>query len=204
MKKISLIAYITAVFCVLSLVLNAGTTQAADVTLSTSVQQYLAFTITAGDTVAFGNLTPGTPIAAPSTGTVASVTTNSANGYTVGLSDAVATTGSCMLHTDTTTRILDYASAIASPATWTGTGLGITLFSGTAKNTTTWGAGTTYDDVANKYAAVPQNATTAYTVTGYHASADTSSWAFKIDVPNTQKTGTYSGAVTFTVTAVLS
>lgn len=205
MKKFIYIGLPLAIFLLGTFLLNAKNVQAADVTLSTSVQQYLAFTITTGGTVSFGNLTPGTPIPAPSSGTIASVTTNSANGYTVALSDGVASTNSSMVHTDTTTRIADYAGTIASPTTWTGTGLGATLYAADSnKSTATWGAGTTYNDALNEYAGIPETATTAHTVTGYHASADTSSWAFKIDVPNTQKTGSYSGSVTFTVTAVLT
>jgi hypothetical protein len=181
-------------------------TQAAthDVSLSTSVQEYLYFDITAGDTVNFGNLTPGNPIAAPATGTIASVTTNAANGYTIGLHDGIAGSDSCLLHTDTTTRIADYAGTIATPTTWTGTGLGITLYAADNNKESKWGTGTTYNDVNNKYAGIPQSSTVAHTVTGYHSGADTSSWAFKIDVPNTQKTGSYSGTMTFTATAVLS
>ena len=174
------------------------------VSLSTTVQEYLSFSITTGDTVAFGNLTPGTPIAAPNTGTIASVTTNAANGYTLAVHDGVAASGSCLLHTDTTTRIADYAGTIETPTSWTGTGLGITLYAADTNKEAKWGTGTTYNDPNNKYAGIPQNATTAHTVTGYHSGADTSSWAYKIDVPNTQKTGSYSGEMTFTATAVLS
>jgi len=204
MKKILVNAFFALLFA--SVILGAGSVRAAthDVTLTTTVQTYLTFDITAGDTVSFGNLTPGTPIKAPATGTIASVTTNAANGYTIGLSDATAAPNSSMRHTDTTTYIAKYAGTIAVPTTWSGTGVGATCFAGDHKDTDQWGTGTTYDDVNNKYAGVPQAATTAYTVTGLHASADTSSWAFEIDVPNTQKTGAYSGTVTFTATAVLS
>jgi len=174
------------------------------VDLSTNVQEYISFTLTSGDTPAFGNLTPGTPICY-NTGTVASVTTNSANGYTLGLSDTIASTNSALVHTDTTTYITDYAGTIATPTAWTGTGLGATNYAAddTHKNAK-WGAGTTVCDVSNKYAGIPETATTAHTVTGYHASADTSGWGFKVDVPNTQKTGAYAGTATFTATAVLT
>ena len=78
------------------------------------------------------------------------------------------------------------------------------MFAATTSKESAWGTGTTYNDANNKYAGVPQNATTGHTVTGYHAGTDTSSWSFKIDVPNSQKTGNYSGSVTFTATAVVS
>lgn len=174
-----------------------------DVTLTTNVEEYIILDITAGDPVAFGSLTSGIPIKAPNPGTVASVTTSAANGYTLGLSDGIASTDSSMVHTDTTTHIADYAGTIAIPTVWSGTGVGITNFAGDHKDAK-WGAGTTYNDALNKYAGIPQTATTAYTATGFHAAADTSNWAFEIDVPNSQKTGAYSGAITYTATAVLS
>jgi len=178
-----------------------------NVSLSTTVQEYLSFSITAGGTVAFGNLTPGTPICY-NTGTVASVTTNAANGYTIGLSDGVSGTDSALLHTDTTTRIPDFDGTIDTPLNWLedgeGTGLGISLYAADTSKESKWGTGTTVCDANNKYAGIPQNTTTAHTASGYKSGADTSSWSFKVDVPNTQKTGSYSGSVTFTATAVLS
>ena len=208
MKRIFAVLYFSLLF-VLVLGLSAfGSVSTAHastqtVSLSTTVLSYLLFSITAGSTVALGSLTPGTPIAAPSGGTVASVTTNSANGYTLGLSDG-SDTDSAMVNADTTTYIADYVGTITTPTTWTGTGLGATLFAADTSKEAKWGTGTAYDDANNKYAGIPSIATTAHTVTGYHAGADTSSWAFKLDVPNGQKTGTYSGNVTMTATAVLS
>lgn len=198
-----------SLFGILSLVIGtvlfASSADAATdtVSLSTSVQEYLSFSITSGDTVSFGNLTPGTPIC-HATGSVASVTTNAANGYTMGLSDATAAPNSCLRHTDTTTYIAKYAGTIAVPTSWTGTGLGITMYAADTNKEAAWGTGTTVCDANNKYAGVPEAATTAHTVTGYHATADTSSWGWKLDAPGTQKTGSYSGNVTFTATAVLS
>ena len=171
-------------------------------TLTANVQQYISLSISSGATVDFGNLTPGSPITAPNTGTIASVTTSSASGYTVGLSDA-SDTNSAMLHTDTTTYIADYAGTIATPTSWTGTGVGISLYAADSEKEAKWGTGTTYNDSNNKYAGIPSATTIAHTVTTYHAGADTSSWAFKIDVSNSQKTGSYSGDVTFTATAGL-
>ena len=171
--------------------------------LSTAVQEYMSFSISAGSTVAFGNLTPGTPICS-TTESVASVTTNASNGYTIGLSDAIAASNSALLHTDTTTYIADYAGTIATPTSWTGTGVGLTMFAADTNKEAAWGTGTTVCDVNNKYAGVPQSATTGHTVTAYDSNGDTSTWAWKVDVANTQKTGSYSGNVTFTATAVLA
>ena len=177
-----------------------------NVSFTTTVQASISLTITAGGTVAFGNLTPGVPIAAPATGTIASVETNAANGYTLGVHDSVAGSNSALLHTDTTTRITDVTSGdITTPALWgASTGLGITLYAADTNKEAKWGTGVTYDDANNKYAAIPQTVTTAHTVTGTVAGADTSSWAYKLDAPASQKTGSYSGDMTFTATAVLS
>jgi len=183
---------------------NKSQADTQGVTVSASVQSAMTFSTTTGGTAAFGNLTPGSPVASPATGTVLSVTTNAANGYTIGVSDAKTSTNSALLHTDATTYIADYAGTVVTPTSWTGTGLGVTLFAADTTKESAWGTGTAYDDANNKYAGVPQNATTGHTVTGYHSGADTSSWAFKLDVPGTQKTGSYSGSVTFTATAVLS
>ena len=185
--------------------LNKAQAATDTVTVSTSVQEYLIFSITAGDPVTFGNLTPGTPICY-ATGSVGSVTTNAANGYTLGLSDAVAGSDSALLHTDAATYIPDMTNGtIATPVVWgSNYGLGTGLYAADTNKEVKWGTGITVCDANNKYAAIPQAATTAHTVTGYHAGADTSSWSFKVDVQNTQKTGDYSGNVTFTATAVLS
>lgn len=171
------------------------------VTVSTDVQTFLTLSITSGDPMALGNLTPGSPVTG-SAGSVASCTTDAANGYTLGLSDG-SDTNSALVHTDTTTYIADYAGTITTPTTWSGIGLGISLYAADNNKEAKWGTGTTYNDANNKYAGIPSVATTAHTVTGFHVGTDTSSWGWKADVANGQKTGAYSGNVTFTATAVL-
>ena len=203
---IFILLWVLSIAIVLS---NNKLTKAAtdNVAVSTAVQASLSFSITAGDTVAFGPLTAGVPIAAPNTGTIASVTTNASNGYTIGVSDGVVGSNSALLHTDTTTRITDVTSGdITTPALWgSSTGLGITMFAADTTPEAKWcnDVCTSYNDADNKYAAIPETATTAHTVTGAVVGANTSSWAFKLDVPADQKTGNYSGNVTFTATAVL-
>lgn len=191
-------------FAVQPLVAHA---QTHGVALSTSVQSYLTFDVTAGDTVGLGSLTPGTPVCG-ATASVASVATNAANGYTIGLSDS-SDTNSALLHTDTSTYIPDMTNGtITTPVVWgtpgTNTGLGVGLWAADTNKELKWGTGTTVCDTNNKYAAIPLAATTAHTVTGAVAGTDTSSWSWKIDVLNTQKTGAYSGTATFTATAVLT
>ena len=174
-------------------------------TLTTTVLEYITLELSGpgADTVAFGNLTPGTPICY-STGTVATVTTNAANGYTLGVHDAHAASSS-LAHTDTTTHIPKLLTGtIASPVVWgTQYGVGISMYAADSQKEVKW-EGTTVCDVLNTYAAIPENTTPAHTVTGVVAAPDTSGWGFKIDVQNTQKTGVYSGTITFTATAVLT
>lgn len=177
------------------------------VTVTTSVLTYLTFSISSGDPAALGNLTPGTPVVGTD-GSVATCTTNAANGYTLGLSDG-SDTNSALLHTDTATYIADYAGSIATPTAWSGTGLGVTMWDADTNHELKWCTTdiancTTFNDSDNKYAGIPSAATTAHTAAGFKAGADTSSWAWQVDVANTQKTGSYSGNVTFTATAVLS
>lgn len=152
-------------------------------------------------TIAFGNLLPGSVITGT---TITTVTTNYPNGYSLAASDGVAGSDSCLLHTDTTTRIADYTGTIATPTSWTGTGLGISLYSATGKDTSKWGTGTTETDSNNKYAGVPQNATTIHSKTGSPTSSDESKIGYKLVVPNTQKTGDYSGNITYTATGALN
>lgn len=195
------LAALISVYFVLSYVSFDTEAATHDVALSINVQEYLAFDITSGDTIAFGNFNPGTPICS-STESVASVTTNAANGYTLGLSDG-SDTNSALRKGATSVYIADYAGTIAEPTSWTGNGLGVGLWSADTNKEAAWGTGTTVCDANNKYAGIPSAATTAHTVTGVVSGANTSSWSWKVDAPNTQETGSYSGNATFTATAVL-
>ena len=205
MKKYYLFLAILVVMLIFPFEKSHAQSATHNVTMSTVVQASLAMDITSGDTVAFGNLTPGTPIAAPNTGTIVSVQTNASNGYTLAVSDAINGVDSCLLHTDAVTRITDVTSGtVALPAVWgASTGLGIAMFAADTNKEAKWGGGATYDDALNRYAAIPELATVAHTVTGLVAGANTSSWAYKLDAPASQKTGNYSGQMTFTATAVL-
>ncbi len=204
-KLVSFLSVFFAVMFSAYLVLNYVSIQSEaathDVSLDITVQEYMAFDITAGDTINIGNFNPGTPTCS-NTGSVASVTTNAANGYTLGVHDGSDTDSA--LVKGGSVYIPDYAGTITTPTSWTGTGLGVGLYAADTNKEAKWGTGTTVCDANNKYAGVPASATTAHTVTGYRDTADTSSWSWKIDTPNDQETGYYSGNVTFTATAVTS
>lgn len=207
MKKMFFLILLTIFFCstvYLNKVNHAKAAVEDTVTLTTTVIEYLTFTITTEDNVSFGDLTPGTAIC-HSTGTVATVTTNSANGYTLGVHDG-SDSNSPMVHTDTTTYIPDLSSGdLTTPASWSSqTGVGVGLYAADTTKESKWGTGTTVCDANNKYAKVPAATTVAHAAAGYKASADTSSWSFKLNVANTQKTGYYEGNVTFTATATLT
>lgn len=91
------------------------------------------------------------------------------------------------------------SGSIASPVAWTeGTtkGLGFTVVSSTATApSASWSSG-------NSYAALPGAATSFYTRTGTQSSgADVVSMRLRLDVANTQASGSYSNTMTVTGTA---
>ncbi|MEI6498513.1 MAG: hypothetical protein WCO23_00975, partial [bacterium] len=152
-------------------------------------------------TLAFGYILPNTVITGT---TIASVTTNYPNGYSLTIGDATSGNGSALVHqTDHVTRIVDYVSTIAAPTTWTGTGLGVCLYSATGKDQNKWGTGVSASDSNNKYAGVPQNATTIFIKSGSSTSADETHIGYRLVVPNTQKTGDYSGDIIYSATGAL-
>ncbi len=174
------------------------------ISLSANIQTSLAMVLSSNN-YPFGDLVANIPEKG-SSGVDIDITTNASNGYTLGIDDAVAGSDSALLHTDLSTRIIDFSALIASPELWvsgTSRGLGFTVFAADTSKEAKWGTGTTYDDVNNKYAGVPQNATTVHTSTGYKTGSDTTSIAFILDVDPDQKAGAYSGSVTLTATAVL-
>lgn len=207
MKKITFIVSATLIIaCTISSLLPARYSEAATDTVSLTANVTGALTLgLSSASYSFGDLTPGTPVRG-SSGIDINVETSSANGYTLAVHDSIAGANSALLHTDTTTRIADYSSLIASPTTWnngTDTGLGFTAYSAETSKEIKWGSGTTYNDANNTYAGVPQNATVFHTSPNYKAGVDTTSISFILDVPVDQKTGSYSGIVTVTALPTL-
>ena len=187
---------------------KAQAASTGNVLLTGTVLQFLDLTFASGQTISFGNITPGLSNAIAKCGDVstqANVTTNASGGYNLAVSDG-SDTNSALMAADST-YIPDITGTIATPLLWTSgvtAGVGINLFSGTQKSGSVWGTGTTVCDLAfDKWGKVPSAAATGHTVTGYHATADSSYWGWRIGVPLTQKTGTYSGNVLFTSAAVL-
>jgi len=148
----------------------------------------------------FGNFLPGSVITDTS---LATVTTNYPNGYTLSAQDDVTGAWSVLLHTDMVTRVADYTGTIETPTSWSGTGLGICLYEATDKEAK-WGTGISESDSNNKYAGIPENTTEIHEKTGSPTVDNENHIGYKIVVPNTQKTGDYSGVLTFTATGALN
>jgi hypothetical protein len=150
--------------------------------------------------LSFGSLLPGSVVTGTTTATTSA---NYSNGYSLSVSDGVAGDGSTLLHTDGATRIIDYIGNILTPSAWNGTGLGICLYAGSSKDISRWGNGESETSSSNKYAGIPENPVSIYAKTGFPTVNDSVSVGYKLVVPNTQKSGSYSGNITFTATGVL-
>ncbi|MEI7621253.1 MAG: hypothetical protein WCJ51_01840 [Candidatus Moraniibacteriota bacterium] len=135
-----------------------------------------------------GAVTAGTPISATTT---ASVVTDAWGGYDLYISE-----NDDLKHTDATTTIPAFAvGTIATPAFWSGVGLGFTVNSGTGV-AAKWSSGT-------KYAAIPTSSTLFHTKTGYKSGTDNTVVQYKLDVPTSQKAGNYSNTLTYMAVAKL-
>ena len=188
--------------------ISTQSTQSTPQNITTDVQDVLSLDCTHDNTandhiVEFGNLTPGTPVTASTTCTV---TTNSDQGYTLAVKRNTIDATMDKDGEDTTN--------IPDRTAWnpTGTGnaqqwqisdanLAFTIYDTTAtKDTTWWGTGTTQTDANNKYAGFPTDYTNIMNHTQYNQTATTTNIGYKLDVPTTQKSGIYSGDITYQVT----
>ena len=171
------------------------------VTLQTDVQEVI--TLDCGSaTVNLGNLTPGTPVTGSS---VCTATTNANGGYNLAVRKDDATDTTMDKNTEAAVNIADLTAwdptDLGNAAVWSGTGLGFTVFESTAtKNTDWWGTGSTVTDAANKYAGFNAAQTDIMRHTAYADLATTTTIGYKLDVPSTQKSGAYSGAITYQAT----
>lgn len=183
---------------------NQNLASAATTNLSADVSEGISLSLSGSD-YEFGYVTPGFPEKGTS-GIVATVITSSANGYDLGIADETAGTDSSMLNEDGLTRIIDFASLINAPEIWdsgVSKGLGFTVFSADTDKEVKWGTGTTYDDVFNQYAGIPQFSDTIHQSPDYKEGEDHTGLSFILDVTNDQKSGVYYGNVVMTATARL-
>lgn len=174
-------------------------TSTGSVTLSTTVQQTITLTL-ATTSVGLGALTPGTPVFATTSATIAS---NGATGITFQVNRNTA--GQTLLHTDATTAFPDATAWNGSNATTTNL-VGANLHFKVANtgtdaglyNSTFWGANDT-DGAGNaRYAGFPVSATTIASNASYVGTNQTVVSRYRIDAPSTQKSGAYSGGITYT------
>jgi hypothetical protein len=208
MKKKTLLpliisVFLVVVFSVLQALESKSATSEDSVTLSTTVATTIS--LGCGSDVDLGTLTPGTPVPTTDQHTTCTTTTNADDGYDLKVkrNDSDTTMDKT---DDATTNITDKTtwdptanSGDGNADVYTGTGLGFSVYASTAtKNATWWGAGTTYNDALNKYAGLPP---TTYTLImdhdSYASGSTTTSIAYRLDVPSTQRAGSYDGIVDY-------
>jgi hypothetical protein len=155
------------------------------------------------DSLDFGSLLPGDETRG-SGGLDLDVTTNSALGYSLGVNDNVAGSGSALLNTDGTTRISDFSGSISNPVAWNNNvshGLGLTVYAANTGKEAKWGTGNVYDDSNNTYAGITEAIEEIHNVGGPMNGSDHTFVGLVLGVPLGQKPGDYSGEITFTATA---
>ncbi|MEI7620915.1 MAG: hypothetical protein WCJ51_00105 [Candidatus Moraniibacteriota bacterium] len=213
-KKVSLLVVLLAMAGLIGAVGANAATQTQSPNLSATVTETMV--LACGDVT----IAPVTAGLSQNASANCTATTNGAAGFN--LKVAKSTVGSSasttLKHTDTTTWITDTGVGVADLKAFDGTaatsivwsagstkGLGIhvnvsgtTLVSSLAS--TIWGA----DDLpANaKYAALPAigNNVTIYKYDSYTGSPATVGVNYKLDIPSTQKAGSYAGSVLYTAT----
>lgn len=153
------------------------------------------------NTLTFGSLLPGNIWTGTS---IATTTTNYPNGYSLYVQDNTVGTNSPLVHVDTTTFIADYVGTITTPTLWSGSGLGICVYAADTSKEAKWGTGTADNDANNKYAGVPQNSDIIHEKLSNPTSGDRTWVGYKLVVPNTQKTGDYTGTFGYSVTGKLN
>lgn len=201
MKKLLASAAIISMATVTFWQAFAATAPDQTVTISTTVQDTLTFSVNS-NTVALGNITPGTPV----TGTVtATVTTNANSGFNILVkrSDGTGTLANGSTYIPDKTAWDNTASAGAgNSALYATTGLAFrvnkTSTTGADYNATWWGS----DDAAGnaKFAGFPSVFAPVYSGATYSATSKNVAIDVKLDVPATQQTLAYSGDIVIRAT----
>jgi len=137
--------------------------------------------------VNLGKLSPGVPISGQTTATV---TTDSATGYSIALQK-----NQLLSLSDGSQSIVDLSAFVSAPAPWVGPGFGLTMLSGSAIEAK-WGSGT-------NYAAIPTGAyATVHSVPNGISAPDVTVVKYKLDVSSLQVSGQYSTHVSYLVTVL--
>ncbi|MBI2476290.1 MAG: hypothetical protein HYV67_03540 [Candidatus Taylorbacteria bacterium] len=187
-------------------------------TLSVTVSSALSFTVTTNQ---FATLSPGTSVQATST---LSVTTNNTSGWNVTLSgDNVTLTAQAMNDgsgTEITDKDPQWIVAAASATTSAGNAVSITngddvlafrVMSASSTNgvsflsTAWWGTSDAMFNASQLWAGIASSTNVSRIGNAgsgsYSATAHLNTVQYYLDVPVTQKTGTYTGPLTYTATA---
>jgi uncharacterized protein (TIGR02145 family) len=165
-----------------------------------------------------GYVTAGTPAIGQSTCTV---TTNDDQGYYLTVEDDNGISSSVLTHTDPHTAALYEIQDLTpwndttlttenwNPPTTKGLGFSVitfpdtdtsnNIFDGIWNETGNCPEGTTSD--SNDYAGFPDTPQTIAAVPQYTANHTTTNICYKVDVPTSQPSGTYTGSVTYTATS---
>ena len=168
-----------------------GSADTDQVNVTASVQGEMTFSC--GSAVALGSVVPGTPV----TGSVTCTTsTNNSTGYNLAIKNDKSPT----LDDGAGTSIADktaWTKASPNGVVWSATGLGFRVAqTGTTAtySSTWWGSD---DTVTNaKFAGLPTSYQNIMEQGSYSSDSTDTVIAMKLDVPSTQKTGSYSGSVT--------
>lgn len=159
----------------------------------------LTLSIASYETVALGLQTPGTPTYGE---TRATVTTDAPNGYTLALHDSDANGA---LYDGTNNVPWNTSGTVAGPGAWTGTGVGVSAFGGSA-TPARWCSGgqvncTTIDD-ADLLWAQPTNTSQTISSASAPITNDTTRIPIRLTVPATQPPNSYSGTIAITAVAL--
>ena len=209
-KKKGLVVFALAVFLVATFFIfqslefskGAPATATDQVNLSVTVEETIS--LSCGADVSLGTLTAGTPVSAS---TVCTTTTNAEAGYHLAVKrDDPDTT---MDHaSDATTNITDKTAwALPGPGVaYSGTGLAFRVYavSSATKNNTWWGTDTACPHTVPAsalYAGFPTSYVDIMEHDSYNSGSSTVSICYRLDVPSTQKSGSYTGSVTYQVTS---
>ena len=184
---------LVAVFFVFQGLEIQGASDTDQVQLSVAVQTTIA--LDCGADVDLGSLTPGTPVTGSST---CAATTNASSGYNLKVKkdNAGATMNDGSGHDISDKTAWD--SGTPNGALYTGTGLGFRVkATGTTSthNSTWWGSDDT--DANAKFAGFPASYDTIMNHTSYSATSTDTVIGYKLDVPTTQPSGSYTGTITF-------
>jgi hypothetical protein len=178
-----------------------------DGTITGTDQKNISATVQENLTLSCANLDidGGTPIVADGSTIAANttqcqVTTNDKDGYHLQIRQ-----DSSLTHTDTTTLITDKTDWDGTNATsYTPTGLAFRVSDNDtgAMNTTWWGTSTncTATNINELFAGLPNTLQDIVHEQDYNNTTSTTDICYAVSVPSTQKSGEYTGTVTYSVT----